>query len=210
MKTTPTAIPKNGISSSGDTARSSTSAFLPAGRQQPLREVEPLLGLGQLAPEGIHLAAELPHLGLERGLDGGGPPRDPVRQSVAEAGAREDQETPDQHRDDRNECFDRDWLHRRLEPRKSRSEGGPAAPRRPRSRVYVTAFGDVSQRNRPGQAISTARMWVNRTAISVSSTPGGRRYTSSAVGWVSTLVGMPTTSWSSVVVIRTVCSWPPA
>ena len=37
-------------------------------------------------------------------------------------------------------------------------------------------------------------MAASDTAISVSSLPVGRRYTSCAVTWVSTLVGMPTTS----------------
>src|SRR5437773_12384238 len=87
MKITPVAIPKNGISSSGVTERSSTSALLPARREQSLGEVETLLRLGQLGPERVAFASQLARVGFARGRRGR-PPGDPRRERVTDVASR--------------------------------------------------------------------------------------------------------------------------
>ena len=74
-------------------------------------------------------------------------------------------------------------------------------PERPLPPFYGRERLDVSVGD--DQTSSTSWMAPREMAISESSIPRGRRYTSWAVTWVSTLVGTPITSCLSLVTIRT-------
>src|SRR5437867_9893071 len=156
MKITPVAIPKNGISSSGVTARSSTSALLPARREQSLGEVETLLGLGQLGAERVDFASQLAHVGFERGRRGR-PPGDPLRQRVTDVAPREDREPPDQDSKNGDEREHHIWIHRRSGScwfaRRAASAAPPPVPlqriRYTLSRCFTTEQAGSGDLDRP-------------------------------------------------------------